>query len=705
MAEYLSLEEARSRLRSPSPLSSDGFSLLRTVAHTLDPEASSAPPEVVDLVIRLLERRSELGNVRDLLDSVVRQVGLFPYLQPELLSPQDQVAYEAHRPYGMTDLVLHGVQGELYRRLIAGENVILSAPTSFGKSLIVDALVASGNYTNIAIVVPTIALIDETRRRLSRYSHLYKLVTHPSQSPRDTNIFVMTQERLLDLEAIPRIDLFIIDEFYKLDMRGDAERASLLNTALVRLWRTRAQFLMLGPNIAAVSENLPPDVRATFFHTDFKTVAADVTRVRATASEQQDRLVNLLNDLGGSTLIYCSSPNRVRQVVKWLDSANTGAGFDRFDQSLAQAADWLAAEFDPEWYVVEAVRRGIGVHHGRLPRSLGQWMVRAFNDGRLRSLVCTSTLIEGVNTRAKNVIILDNRVARSALDYFTFNNIRGRSGRMFQHFVGRVILFHEPPQPELPIVDIPALTQSDNADPSLLIQLREQELSDESRERLRDILSQELLSLETLRSNTGVDPSRQVAVARRILESRQLARDLAWIGYPTYEQLQAACVLIVEVLRQQRGRVAGVSSGRQLAFLINRLRSRRGGSLTRLLEADNPDDTIEGSLEFLRFWPGHNFPRHLMALHRIQSEVLPRLGMPRGDYSVFAAACENLFLPAPLQTLEEYGVPTQLALRISDHLQPNGDLDAVLERLRSTPASLDLHPFEKELLRDALEHL
>jgi reverse gyrase len=42
------------------------------------------------------------------------------------------------------------------------------APTSFGKSFIIDAFIALKQPKNIAIIVPTIALTDETRRRLQR---------------------------------------------------------------------------------------------------------------------------------------------------------------------------------------------------------------------------------------------------------------------------------------------------------------------------------------------------------------------------------------------------------------------------------------------------------------------------------------------------------------------------------------------------------
>ena len=107
--------------------------------------------------------------------------------------------------------------------------------------------------------------------------------------------------------------------------------------------------------------------------------------------------------------------------------------------------------------------------------------VKLFNNGLLRCLICTSTLIEGVNTKAKNVVIYDNKISTSKIDFFTFNNICGRSGRMFSHYIGHVYLFKEPPQPELPLVDFPIFTQTENVPDEMLINIEEEDLTDESK--------------------------------------------------------------------------------------------------------------------------------------------------------------------------------------------------------------------------------
>ena len=167
------------------------------------------------------------------MDTLCIHFGLFPYLSPNrlVLSTAEALALEFHRPaVGIRgqDFIFHSEQATIFYRLLDGESIILSAPTSFGKSMILDALVASGEWNNLVVIVPTVALIDEVRRRLVSFTHRYTLITHPSQEPGEHNIYVLTQERFLELPAEPDVDLFMIDEFYKLGSHNpDDQRMSM----------------------------------------------------------------------------------------------------------------------------------------------------------------------------------------------------------------------------------------------------------------------------------------------------------------------------------------------------------------------------------------------------------------------------------------------------------------------------------------------
>lgn len=224
----MNLATLRKTLRSPDSVRLQAFNILRSIACLVaNPEQELFAHE---MVLRALEHREQFEPYQQVLDSLVRSVGLFPYLNPGELSFRDAVAYEFHRPENMgEDFVFHREQAEIYRRLLDGDSVILSAPTSFGKSKIIDAIIAAGQFRNLVVVVPTLALIDETRRRLAQFSDRYKILTHLSQRPADANIFVFTAERAVAYDQFPPIEFFVIDEFYKLNaMSNDQTRTVAL---------------------------------------------------------------------------------------------------------------------------------------------------------------------------------------------------------------------------------------------------------------------------------------------------------------------------------------------------------------------------------------------------------------------------------------------------------------------------------------------
>lgn len=701
--------ELEALLRDPTTL---GLRAFETVA-CLAREVSDPPdPSSQDLLLRALEHRSHFGNCQPILDSLIRAAGLFPYLDPEDLSVEDLVAFEFHRPIDLDDgITFHRVQAEVYRELLDGRSVILSAPTSFGKSLIIDAMIATGRYNNIVVVVPTIALIDETRRRLARFRDKFKVITHPTQPPVDRNIFVYTQERVVEGLGDQPVDFFVIDEFYKLHPASDDRRMSTLNHAFHMLAATGAQFYMLGPNVRGIPAGFAEEFSCSFRSTDYRTVVSDITRINAEGEEREEKLVDLIGGLDQPTLVYCSSPARVRKVAAALVSH--GVGQRRI--GMTPAVEWIARNYHPEWLFPQALARGIGYHHGQLPRALSQLAVRSFNDQAIDILICTSTLIEGVNTRAKNVVILDNKVARKKFDYFTFNNIVGRGGRMFQHFVGHVYVFDDPPREELPMIDIPAFSQSNGASESLLVQLPKETWTETSRNRLDRVVEQDVLPLAVIRENHGVDPKTQISLARELRSNPgQYSADFQWSPrLPSYDQLRVICDLIHDHLVGTNVLRHGVSSASQLTFLMSRfIRLKTTRAIIddeidrRSAESKDSNVVVEDTLDFVRYWASYNFPQYLRTLHRIQDHVLTEAGYEAGSFMALASMIENAFVDPAIYALDEYGVPLELARQLASLLDPGGDLDRALDGLRRLePEKLPLDSFEVEMIRHAQEGL
>lgn len=65
---------------------------------------------------------------------------------------------------------------------------------------------------------------------------------------------------------------------------------------------------------------------------------------------------------------------------------------------------------------------------------------KAFCRGKIRTLFCTSTLMEGVNLPADNIIIDSTKIWKNLFTPVQFRNLAGRVGRISSSMVGNVFL-------------------------------------------------------------------------------------------------------------------------------------------------------------------------------------------------------------------------------------------------------------------------
>lgn len=671
--------------------SDDAFTTLKAISrYTRFPDLQN---EGRDLLIRFLDSYPGTSVEISVVDCLCAHFGLYPYMSPiGNESAAEALAVELHTPGSLASegFTFHSEQQRVYQRLMDGESLILSAPTSFGKSVVVDALIASGKWNNIVIIVPTIALIDETRRRLARFSSDYRVITHPNQEFGGRNILVLTQERFLEVPDLPDIDLFMIDEFYKLGSFGPIDsRGTMLNLAWDALKRTGAQYYLTGPNIDALDSRLSDELLSHLVVTEYKTVAVDVED-RSDAEDHVADLLELMPGLDGPTLLFTASPARAETLGMQLVEARVMGEVNDF---VADVAEWMGDAFDAEWKVVLALGSGVAIHTGPLPRSLQRIMVRLFNDGMVDALVCTTTLIEGVNTAAKNVIILDKKIDGQLIDFFTFSNVRGRAGRMFRHFVGNVITYMAPPDRQETEVDIPIESQSAEANLATLIQIPEDSLTDEAKERLAHVLEQNELSVDTIRNNRGINPDRQIDVAQRLkTETPTVLEELSWTGMPTNNQARQVLRVAFEELlesRQRRGmnfeRMWGLMQGvrRAPTDFSGLVDSQMGFAF----KGQDRSDVVNTILSFQRNWMGFTIPSMIRTIQSIGSEILPQRGNRRGNYELMLRDIENLYLPRGLMDLEEYGLPLALASRLVPLGLGTGELPDLLARLTEVSQS------------------
>lgn len=625
------------------------------------------------LLIRVLDNWDKLPQLHHVIwADLIEAAGFYPYLAKEdrasLLSSTSQVIRnEYHLSKGFEGVYFHEEQKQAADLLAAGKNLIVSAPTSFGKSLLIHEVVASDKFDNIVIIQPTLALIDETRKKIQEYAGEYKIVSRTTQEKSDSkNIFLFTAERVMEYQQFPeKIDFFVIDEFYKLSYARNDERVDALNNAAYKLLNIgNPQFYLLGPNINGVSEEFLARYNASFIKTKYSLVDSEsvdqYTKVYSNDDERMSALFHLLNSEikdDEQTIIYCSSPGRARKLaaayMTYLD-----------EQGVAMIGDvplckWMEQYIHPNWTLIDCIRYGIGVHDASLPRHVSATIIDLFNTGKIKWLFCTSTIIEGVNTTAKNVIYFDNNKGGDEVDFFDYSNIKGRAGRMMVHYVGSIYNFYKPPTAEEIKIDIPFIDQADISD-ELLINLDKKDVKESTSEQYLKI-ERIPPKLRRAIAKNGLSVEGQLAILDQLYKGlrapaqRQL---IIWHGTsPSYDQL--AYIFGLCWPRFKKKNDGFVLSYKQLAYFLN-LYTKSGvqGMITKLVsEGKTVDRAIKEVLGFQRYWIEYTIPKWISVVNELQTLASSEQGMVPGNYSIYIKKVENDFVPENIAYLLEIGVP------------------------------------------------
>lgn len=663
-----------------------------------------------DLVIRALDAREKFSNYTPLLRNLVRKAGLFPYLRKEFqdLTISENAALSIYQTPYSEDIVFHSMQFQVFELLRNGRNVVLSAPTSMGKSAIIDSIIGLGHVRRVVLVVPTIALADETRRRLQvRFGKEYQVIHHSSQeAARDKVIFVLTQERVNERQDIEDIDLFVIDEFYKLAFQQRAngktdygnERVIELNIAFSKLLKTSKQFYMTGPFINQVTGLTNLGLEYTFISSNFNTVALDIETFNIAAKDKEAKKKAVLNIANRcreqATIIYCKSSGVAGDVARILIDG-------KFGKKLSSPhLDWIEREYDPEWDYCMALKNGIGLHFGGLPRALQQYTIDLFNNGKIDILICTSTIIEGVNTIAKNVVIYDNRDGIFSIDKFTHGNIKGRAGRMGVHYVGNVYCLESIPEDTInQEVDVPLGIQDDTTPMNLLIGVQPEHLSDYSQNRFDQDKNVVEFGVELLKrhSSFNLETFRELySFVEMLSEDNLQSAIFHWL--PTGEFLNVLAIALTKftpgALHRARIKTGShaVIHAKLTSYIYTpvyadyfKIQIAQSKERIKRGEVNNLSTCINDDLKVVINIFGHTVPKLLSALEDVVKLYAKRHGVTgKIDYSKLSGIFEHYNLPSGLAGLEEMGIPIQTLQRLKQivHIPEELDVDKMAQFLR-----------------------
>lgn len=598
-----------------------------------------------------------------LINSLIRETGLFPYLKPDTASWQDRFVFEAFKvDTGLEfPITLHREQSSLLKQLLDGINLAVSAPTSFGKSFVIDAFISIKNPDNIVIIVPTIALTDETRRRLyPKFSDTHKIITTTESEPADRNIFIFPQERALSyINKIKTIDILVIDEFYKASKLFDKERSSSLLRAILKLGSIAKQRYFLAPNISRINEN-PFTRDMKFISLDFNTVYLDKkdysSEIGGNENKKSQALVNILSKNHGKTLIYAGTYadiDRVSEIIKKnIKNSETPL--------LASFANWLERNYSAQWDLISLVKKSTGIHNGQIHRSLGQIQVKLFEEPHgLNKIVSTSSIIEGVNTSAENVIIWRNKNGKSKLNDFTYKNIIGRGGRMFKHFIGKIFILDAPPEEEATLLN---LTLPDEILPDISSSKYKQDLTNEQiakiisyQDEMQELLGFDYESLQKSGTLQG-DANLIRHIARDMKENPSEWNGLAFLNSENPYHWERPLYKAINLLPGKWD----IEYSKFVAF-VKILSKNWTHSIPQLLDelAQHRIDissffTLERNVSF-------KLSSLLNDINTLQKSIFKNSNV---EISSFSTKLSHAFLPSVVYDLEEYGLPRMISKKL-----------------------------------------
>lgn len=356
---------------------------------------------------------------------------------------------------------LYPQQVKLIETIKNNEALIVSAPTSFGKTFCVFEYIIREKPKNVVMIVPTLALVDEYLKKIiKKYREVfnsYKTYINFDENTKydynNYNIFILTHDKALEnnvYKRIEKIDFLVIDEVYKLQKDNTNDRVLILNLAYYFLSKKAKKYVLLAPFINDVSDKEKLDKNPILFKTNFSPVVNDVIIKPINDDHlRKQKIKEIMDELKEEkTLIYFPTVSEIPKFINEMIVPNYSK-IQIEDPHIDEFIKWAKSEIHEEWYLVKAMERGFLIHNGQLPSNgFRMYQLDLYEESKQFNLLfCTSTILEGVNMCAKNIIITKPARKDALFDAFDFYNLVGRTGRLYKHYLGNAYYIKGPSDP------------------------------------------------------------------------------------------------------------------------------------------------------------------------------------------------------------------------------------------------------------------
>lgn len=395
------------------------------------------------------------------------------------------------------DYILTEFQHDLWEAIDNNKIIGISAPTSAGKSFLLYLktiqLLGKG-ATKIVYVVPTLSLISQVTTDLSNLFKDHNIrgvdILNSFEEGKENFVYVLTQERAISVfsqESIDSLDLLIVDEIQNIE-RADSEnndRAKILYDVLmdVRTDVEVSKIILSGPrlkNIGGLSFDIFGEISE-----EKKTDVPPVLSLTYSVSKKSD--IYYINQYSPFSSLPISTPIQNVDLIKGIGASQYNSAFNSYLHSILKKLNddsniifspttrqarksakeycevfpmiattkleslslYLKNSVHKHYELAEFVNYGVAYHTSRIPMHVRKSIEYAVSQSYIKNLFCTTTLMQGVNLPAKNIIIRNpnlfvRKVETSVmLSPYEFANLRGRAGRLLTDFVGRTIVLDE----------------------------------------------------------------------------------------------------------------------------------------------------------------------------------------------------------------------------------------------------------------------
>jgi hypothetical protein len=377
----------------------------------------------------------------------------------------------------------------------------ISAPTSAGKSFIlllksIDLL--SKQAGNVVYIVPTLSLVSQVSLDFRHHLDLFGLneyeilTTFYEHEEDDKKIFVLTQEKAIvafsQTEAPFRnIRLLIVDEIQNVERVADdnEQRAKTLYDLLIEFrYNTNPdKTIISGPRIEGIgdlgleifgAESLEEETKgspvvnltyainkvgSTYYLKQFSDIRKRPLSIPIKYSAPIDGhgkiqyrkkfheyLMHVIHNLGPSShnIVFSPTSNQARRTAIAI-----AENIQDSVPQLKSLIEYVSSTVHPKYDLCTTLMKGVAYHHGKTPAHVRRAIERAIKEQWIKNVVCTTTLMQGVNMPAQTVIIrnpylyVHTKHGKPKLTNYEIANLRGRAGRLLKDFIGRTYVLDE----------------------------------------------------------------------------------------------------------------------------------------------------------------------------------------------------------------------------------------------------------------------